>query len=574
MRMVTGKILWRRLAMAIFGGAVMGAAAAPAPTAGAPAIPGAPPRLSHYGRWLTDPHGRVVILHGGNIVELVGDAHHHVPGAGRDPWDAATPRMLADAGFNAVRLTVYMYGLAPEPGRIDNAYLDAVAATVAAYKTAGVRVLVDFHQDEYSPAVGGRGMPAWMALTDGRKRDPNIHGPNGYFKDAAVQAAVGNLWANKPVATGQPVQDAYLAAVAAVAKRFADDPAVFGIDLMNEPATGSRCAQPDPVSADCPELEQTYLAPFYRKAGEAVEPIAPRTLLFVEPFMLQGALGVPIHTPMPQLREQGLSFHNYGPFRPTRDTVSASALTNAEARDAALLNTEWGFSNDAADLAGQAQDFDNRFISWLAWARGPFEGMVNPAAALEPTVNREAVLRAYARPYPAATAGTPLKLTFDANGGVLDCRWSTVGPDGVSRARLTTEIRMPTPSFPRGYRATVTGGRIVSPPGASVLRVRAFPGARAVTVHAARIGELPTLAGPRDAIPSGKLSLDSNLGDLMRDPRAKAILEKYVPTLASSRNIALAPQITLRGMQPYLPDMTDETAHKIEAELAALPPAR
>lgn len=536
---------------------------------------GALPRLSHYGRWLTDPQGRVVVLRGGNVVELVGDAHHHVPGAGRDPWSAATPRMLADAGFNAVRLTVYMYGLAPEPGRIDQAYLDAVAATVAAYKAAGVAVLVDFHQDEYSPAVGGRGMPAWMALTDGRKRDPAIRGPNGYFKDAAVQATFDNFWANKPVATGQPVQDAYLAAVAAVAKRFAGEPAVFGIDLMNEPATGSRCAQPDPQSANCPELEQTYLAPFYRKAGEVVGPMAPRTLLFVEPFMLQGALGTPIHTPMPQLREQGLSFHNYGPFHATRDRVSASALANAEARNAAILNTEWGFSNDAADLANQAQDFDSRFIPWLAWARGPFEGMVNPAATLEPTVNREAVLRAYARPYPAATAGTPLKLSFDADAGVLDYRWSTLGPDGVNRTRLATEIRMPAPSFPRGYRATATGGRIVSPPDAPVLRVRAMPGAREVTVHATRIGQLPPLASQHAAVAAnGKLGLDSNLGDLMRDPRAKAILDKYVPTLASSSNIALAPQITLRGMQPYLPDMTDEIARKIEADLAALPPAR
>jgi len=533
----------------------------------------APPRLGHHGRWLTDPQGRVVILHGGNVVQLAGDAHLNGVGSGRRPWNPETPRKLAAAGFNGVRLAIFMDRVTPRPGVIDRAYLDAVAATVAAYKAAGVAVLIDFHQDEYGPSVGVRGMPDWMTLTGGRQRIPGLGFPNGYFKDPAVQAAFDSFWADRPVVGGQGVQEAYLAAVSAVARRFADEPAVFGLDLMNEPATGSRCAQPDPRSANCPELEQDYLAPFYRKAGEVVASAAPRTILFVEPFMLQGALGVPIRTPMPGAPRQGLSYHDYGPFRPIRERVSASALENAVFRQAAILNTEWGFSNDAADLAAQAQDFDNRFIPWLAWGRGPFEDLVNPAAAKEPAVNREAVLRAYARPYPAATAGTPAALAFDADAGRLDYRWSTVGPDGVDRSRLSTEIRMPAPSFPRGYRATVSGGRILSAPNAPMLRVVATRGAKEVTVRATRTGELPPLAGAKPAAPTDRLSLDSNLGDLMRDPRARAILDKYLPTLASSQNIGLAPQTSLRSMQPYLPEMTEQVARKIEDELAALPKA-
>jgi endoglycosylceramidase len=513
----------------------------------------------------------VVTIHGGNVIQLVGDSHLAGPGAGRDHWHPDTPRLLAEAGFNGVRLSIFMDRVAPAPGKIDLEYLAAVAATVSAYKGFGVLTLLDFHQDEFSAAVGVRGLPSWMTLTDGHSRDPSLQFPNGYFRDPAVQVAFDNFWKDKLVTPGTGLQEAYLAAVAAVARRFANEPAVFGLDLMNEPATGTPCNQPDPRSADCPQLERELLGPFYRKAGNTLAEAAPRTILFVEPFMLQGALGIPIHTPMPGSALQGLSFHNYGPFRATRDAVSQAALACASEHHAAIINTEWGFSNDASDLAAQAQDFDNRLIPWLAWARGPFEGLVNPAASSDTTLNREAVLRAYARPYAAATAGTPQSLRFDADTGVLNYRWSTTGPDGVDRSRLATEIRMPWPSFPKGYRATVVGGRITSSRNARILVVQATIGVREVTLHATRIGSLPPLTVPQaKPVVNGRLSLDSQLGDLLRDPRAKAILDKYLPTLTSSSQIGLAPQISLRAMQPYLPEMTQEVTGRIAVELADL----
>jgi endoglycosylceramidase len=521
------------------------------------------------GRWLTDSLGRVVMIRGGNVIQLVDDVHLLGAGGGRDPWHPDTPRLLSEAGFNGVRLVVFVDRIAPAPDRVDGAYLDAIAATVAAYAAHGVATLLDSHQDEFGPEVGVRGLPAWMTLADGHRRDRTLPFPNGYFRDRAVQTAFDSFWANRPTAAGIGVQDAYVAAIAALATRLADDPAVFGLDLMNEPATGTPCSQPDPQSASCPHLEREFLAPFYAKAGRAVAAAAPQTILFVEPFMLQGALGIPIETPMPGIARQGLSHHNYGPFRPTRLAVTRAAVARAEAAGAALINTEWGFSNDAADLASQAQDLDDHLVPWLAWARGPFEALVNPDAASAPPTNREAVLRAYARPYPATTAGTPLSLAFDAEAGVLELRWTTLGPDGVDRSHLDTEIRMPPPSFPAGYRASAEGGHIRSTANAPTLVVRADRGAREVRVRAVREGDLLPLAAP--VAPQGRLGLDSLLGDLLRDPRAKAILEAHLPTLTSSGQIGLASQVTLRAMQPYLPEMSDALARQIEAELAALP---
>lgn len=532
-------------------------------------------RLTHIGRWLTDPEGRVVLLHGGNVIELADDARRAGADAPKSAhWDSATPRLMAEAGFNAVRLAIFMDRVEPQEGRVDPRYLKAVATTVADYAAYGIWTLIDFHQDEFGPEVGIRGMPAWMTLTGGLKRIPHLPFPNGYFRDPAVKSAFDHFWANAPVASGEPVQSAYLAAASRVARRFAADPAVFGIDLMNEPDPGTPCSTPDPRAwrqAHCGRLEAGLLSPFYTDAGRAISAVAPETLLFVEPFMLQGALGVPIHTPMPGIAEQGLSFHNYGSFPSWRDHINGSALADAIARDAAIINTEWGNTNDAGVIASRAQAFDRRLIPWLAWAAGPLEAMVNPAAGSEPA-NRPEVLRAYARPYPTATAGTPLSLSFDADSGELVYRWATRGPDGVDRERLATEIAMPYPSYPHGYHAQVTGGRIISEPNAPMLEIRATHGATEVTVRAARIGALPPLA-TASAIhtPGSRLSLDSPLAALLREPRSRAILKQYLPSLFSGRALALAPQISLRAMQPYDPQMTQQVMKRVAAALAALP---
>jgi hypothetical protein len=83
------------LAVAILA-ALGGAAAHAAPTA----------PLSHSGRWITDRDGRVVILHGWNMVYKVGSSRPADAGFGAD--DA---RFLARHGFNTVRLGMIHKGL-------------------------------------------------------------------------------------------------------------------------------------------------------------------------------------------------------------------------------------------------------------------------------------------------------------------------------------------------------------------------------------------------------------------------------------------------------------------------------
>lgn len=538
------------------------------------------PRLDQSGRWLVDDTGRVVLIHGGNLMMPEDEAQSPKGLAQRQE----TPRHLAEQGFNGVRLVLFFSRLMPRPGEIDTAYLAALQRAVDRYRQAGVHVLLDFHQDEYGPSVGIRGLPDWMVFNEGRI-PMGLPFPAGYFSDPAIQVAFDNFWKNHPVpGTGKGVQDFYMDGLQTVAERFKDDPAVFGIDVMNEPFPGSRCNQPNPLSSHCPALEQELLAPFYRRAGAAIAAVAPRLIVFVEPFMLQGALGVPIDTPSPGERiKRGLSFHQYGTLAEIRQRGNAHVMASIRKTGSVVLNTEWGFTNDPVEWTTQAGELDGLLIPWLAWARGPFGPLVDAGLPPLGNDNREATLRALARPYPRATAGTPLHLDFDSARGELRYVYSTTRPDGKIQRDGITEIVLPPANFPSGYRVRLDAGqaRVVSPPHARVLRVKASIPAREVRVQVQRLGDLPALpalvptANPYGFLAQGKkpagaggLSSQSILGDLLNDPRARAILDREVPDLVRSPQIGMGSQMTLRTLQPFVPKMlTNEILDRIDQAL-------
>ncbi|MCP5165345.1 MAG: cellulase family glycosylhydrolase [Pseudomonadales bacterium] len=537
-------------------------------------------RLDQQGRWLVDGSGRVVMLRGGNLT---------LPEPGGRPGhpNAETPLKLAEKGFNGVRLVVFFDRLMPKPGAVDENYLEEIGKAVADYRDAGVYVLLDIHQDEYGPAVGVRGLPAWATFPGGHE-PLRLPFPAGYFSDPAIQVAFDNFWRNHPVpGTGKGVQDMYIQGAAALAAYFRGEPAVFGIDLMNEPFPGSRCNQPDPASADCPELEKELLAPFYRSAGEAIAGVAPHTIVFVEPFMLQGALGIPMATPPPGApAKRGLSYHQYGTLVEIRTRGNRYAMESATATGSAILNTEWGFTNDPAAWTAQAEEFDALLVPWLAWARGPFGPLIDERMPAAGNDNREATLRALARPYPRATAGTPLTLAFDGDRGVLEYRYSTKPVPGAELRSDITEIVMPAPNFPSGYKVIIPGGGavVVSEPDADVLVLRANEAAKEINVQVTRIGTLPALpppvatansyahlAGSGDGkhVEEGELTTESMVGDLLADPRARAILAREIPDLVNSPQIGMGSQMTLRELQRYAPEMlTPQVLDRIDRQLA------
>jgi hypothetical protein len=68
-----------------------------------------------------------------------------------------------------------------------------------------------------------------------------------------------------------------------------------------------------------------------------------------------------------------------------------------------------------------------------------------------------------------------------------------------------------------------------------------------------------------------KYTIDSTMGDLLDNPQAHAILAKYLPDVVSSPQIDQGRGLTLKSLQQYLPNLTDEMLQQIGDELAKIP---
>jgi len=223
----------RRAALAAVAAAFLGVTAQA--FAGVPAQP-----LGHEGRWITDDHGRVVLIHAVNMVYKRPPYYPKAIGFGKD--DA---QFLHRHGFNGVRLGVIYAGVEPKPGKYDNAYLDHIAATERTLDKNGVFSLLDFHQDLYNEKFQGEGWPDWAVQDDGLS-NPRNGFPTNYLTNPALNRAFDHFWANDLVG-GVKLQDEYAAAWQHVARTFRGSNWVLGYDVMNEPWPGSgwqTCAQP------------------------------------------------------------------------------------------------------------------------------------------------------------------------------------------------------------------------------------------------------------------------------------------------------------------------------------------
>src|SRR3954453_9470125 len=142
--------------------ALLALAAACAPAAAAPKLP-----LGHAGRWITDAQGRVVVLHGFNMVSKRPPYAPDAIGFGAD--DA---RFLAREGYDTVRLGVIYKAVEPAPGVYDDAYIARIVRTVNTLGRHGIVSLVDVHQDLYNERFEGEGWPDWAVLDDDLPAEP------------------------------------------------------------------------------------------------------------------------------------------------------------------------------------------------------------------------------------------------------------------------------------------------------------------------------------------------------------------------------------------------------------------
>ncbi len=455
--------------------ALVAAACVPRPNFDPPVGPRA--ELSHSGRWLTDHWGRVVNLHGVNYVKKFPPIAPAAAGFGAD--DAA---FLHDQGFNVVRLGVVFGSVMPEPGVIDQDYVDSIARTVGVLAHEHIFTLLDFHQDGYGPLTHGNGFPEWATLTDGLPNPPDPF-PTYYLTNPAMQRAFDNFWDNVPGPDGVPLQTHYASAVRSVAKAVAGEDSVLGYDLMNEPWPGadwSSC-----LSGGCPAIEAARLVPFGNRMTAAIRSVDREHMVFSEPFVLfnfgqadtsLSGIGAP---------KSGLSYHVYA-TTPALDAAVMDRAIAASSRGDGLLATEFGATSDTTTLRRLTGDFDSRLLPWIFWSYD--ENLVHDVSQAPVGSNVVAsTLDALVRPNPIATNGTPTSATFDPDTGEYDYTYATTRPDGAhADPKYRTSILLPHRVYPEGYTVTVDGARVSTC--STTLVLHNDPAATSVHVHVTRGG--------------------------------------------------------------------------------------
>src|SRR4051794_41733465 len=79
---------------------------------------------------IVDENGRQVILHGVNVVYKRAPYYPNASGGAQTSFTRKDVKQLRSWGFNAIRLGVSWAGLEPQPGVIDDAYLDRLSTLV------------------------------------------------------------------------------------------------------------------------------------------------------------------------------------------------------------------------------------------------------------------------------------------------------------------------------------------------------------------------------------------------------------------------------------------------------------
>ncbi|HVS68274.1 MAG TPA: cellulase family glycosylhydrolase [Mycobacteriales bacterium] len=450
--------------------------------------------IGHAGRWLTDAHGRVLLIHGINVSMKGSLAQSQAYRFGAD--DAA---FLARNGFNAVRLTVERYAIEPTPGQFDASYLAFIQHTVKVLNSYGVMTLIDFHQDEFGPVFHDNGYPSWMTSTGGLPNVTAVGFPFQYLANPAVNHAFDNLWDNGADNRGHAMwtDDAEILTTAVDALR--TTPGVLGYEILNEPWPGSQYASCFVVLVGCPGFDQGKFSSYYAAMDKAIRASDPMHLVFFEP-LVSFNYGIPTSvTPPPGDAGVGFAFHDYPVCSAADDAglpvsvgtacgvESKLALNNAvsyaTAHGTGLLESEFGATTKPAPITQAAAAYDAAMVPWMFWSYQEVAGLGSRGAFTSQAPNRT-VLASLSRPYPQLLAGTPAGYGYDAKTHTFRAAYSTERADGSGRfgTNAISQFSIPRAAYPNGYDVSTTGGQVVSGNGDRLLLITADRGARRVTI--------------------------------------------------------------------------------------------
>lgn len=437
------------------------------------AQPAAAPQLRRKGRWLVDRAGRVVIVHGFNLVWKLDP---YVPPATKDGFTVRDAKWLRRYGFNGVRLGTLWAGLTPDaPGMADPNYRRKWQRVMDLLADRGIWMQLDMHQDQWHETYGGEGVPDW-AVHRPTVLDVlpplNLPFPIGYWTPENSMV-FDEFWADKHNGIGD-----WASAWQVAARWWKNQPYLMGYDLMNEPWMGLEW--PSCISAGCESSYRDELQPAYERVTKAIREVDANNIVWWEPQQLSAGQLIPMFLePLKGESQLGLSWHNYCqdvflesqglPFGDVENCWKFSrdrqttVLDQAERIRAASMMSEWGATDNLRAIEIDAAVADEHLMGWSHWS---YKRWQDPTTADDAqgmftddtdfsSVKKDK-LKVLVRTYARAVAGTPTKMSFDAQSGDFVF---TYRPD--RSIRKPTEIFVSPLHYPKGYRIQVKHGDAV-----------------------------------------------------------------------------------------------------------------
>ncbi len=504
-----------------------------------PTLSGVPPvsgaLRSTGGPYLTDSSGRVIFLHGVNVV-YKHPPFEVYPDPGK-PWnfDAHDASLMARLGFNMVRLGIVWRGLEPgtapandpaicshgkprdphqfNQGVLDR-YLSRVKETVDLLGGYHIYTLLDMHQDVYSEMFDGEGAPNWAVCTNGVA---SVDSPGRWslgYSTTAAGIAYHHFWTNDVVGD---LQGEYDRVWGAVALYFRKDPWVVGYDPFNEPFSRSLVARGD-EHFDA-QLQCFYAGtaavgqpshgapaihcPVHDPAKGVVATILandPKHLVFEEPDNY-ASRGFPTFIGPINLPNLVYNVHIYCEYR-SPVTGNPTNLAACASQDAASLTkrsedrpdlasarqpggpawfvSEFGATSSPALVGSFVAGANKHLVGWSYWSWRYYRDPTGSADEALVTSNGRlrATARVLSQTYPLAVAGTPLSMSFVPSSGTFHLRYRP-----KASVRAPTVLFVPTQiHYPKGYCLTTEGARVVSGAGSDLVALSNRPSARTVSV--------------------------------------------------------------------------------------------
>jgi endoglycosylceramidase len=426
--------------------------------------------------FIRDDDGRVLILHGMNVMGSAKGDPGHVP---VDITREYVQHYGREWGFNFARYLILWDGVEPTLGEYDDEYLDATEERLDWLWDEGIFVMLDMHQDVYSAYFGHNGAPEWAVEDDGLPFENQPSWDQDYFQPG-VMRAFDNFWNYE--GPYPYLQDHYADAWATVVERFKDHPAVIGYDLMNEPSPGEALLLDEifltPSDGPAADFDRTRFTEFYQRMIDRTRQVDPDGWIFYEPRYAAPANGQPSYIGKlndPRSDEARIAYapHLYSVMMELFSSYEVgddNTLANWEmnrvnevtAQRAPIVLGEWGFDwtwGNAPVFMDEVNEMaDRMMLSWAYWPGDPNRSNSPGGWSIWDWENSDDKDRIVDRPaadalvrvYPQRVAGIPRSFLYEPATRVFELSF-----DPSPSATTPTEIFIPERRhYPSGWMLT------------------------------------------------------------------------------------------------------------------------